>query len=104
MLPCYSKFADAGTKWLYSFVDESNVFQVTRYTTKLRTDVEQKNRLRAVIFLRLQVLKQLRTDFKVRGVGSSLGKEPFSPRSSPLWTFREEELLQLSDRNSKLMT
>ena len=33
-------------------------------------------------------------------------KEPFllAPRSSPLGTFREEDLLRLSDRNSMLMT
>ena len=105
MLPCYSKFADAGTMVveLRRRIKCFSGYKIYN-TTTLRTNVQQKNCLRAVIFLRLQVLKQVRTDFKVRGFGSSLGKQPFSPRSSPLGTFREEELLQLSDRNSKLMT
>ena len=90
----YSQFADGPSGCRAS--------SATRNTRKLGNDIEQTP-LDRVIFL-IQVLKQVRTYFKVEGVGSSLGKQPFSPRSSPLGTFLEEELLQLSDRNSKLMT
>ena len=43
------------------------------------------------------------TDLVPRLSGTFLRKQPFSPRSSPVRTFRAEKRLRLSDRNSILM-
>ena len=60
---------------------------------------------RAAFFLEPTTTTQAKTHLSLSFPHtSSLRRQPFLPRSSPLGAFREEERLQLSYRNSVLMT